>query len=230
MRRFLSFRDFDWGLLCMVLLLCVLSVFEIYSATMHTKYSGFHTKQIFWISGGLVAMFIFSKIDYHRLLDWAPWAYGVCLLALVAVMAVGHKALGAKRWIRIGPLTFQPSEWVKLVLILIVARYFANLGGRSLTWKDIFKAFAMVGIPMLMVLKQPDLGTTLTYMPVLVAGLFLGGISLKQALILLTTGAVLVVGVWSSGKMLKPYQKARLTSFINPDNDPGVRDTRFGSL
>ncbi len=220
MRRFLSFRDFDWGLLCMVLLLCVLSVFEIYSATMHTKYSGFHTKQIFWISGGLVAMFIFSKIDYHRLLDWAPWAYGVCLLALVAVMAVGHKALGAKRWIRIGPLTFQPSEWVKLVLILIVARYFANLGGRSLTWKDIFKAFAMVGIPMLMVLKQPDLGTTLTYMPVLVAGLFLGGISLKQALILLTTGAVLVVGVWSSGKMLKPYQKARLTSFINPDNDP----------
>ena len=115
---------------------------------------------------------------------------------------------------------FQPSEWVKLVLILVVARYFANLGGRSLTWKDIFKAFALVGVPMLLVLIQPDLGTTLTYAPILVAGLFLGGINLRQALILLTAPLVLVAGVWSSGKILKPYQKARLTSFINPDNDP----------
>jgi len=101
-----------------------------------------------------------------------------------------------------------------------VARYFANLGGRSLTWRDIFKAFALVGVPMLFVLKQPDLGTTLTYTPVLVAGLFLGGINLRQGLILITAGLVLVGGVWSSGKLLKPYQKARLTSFINPDNDP----------
>ena len=106
------------------------------------------------------------------------------------------------------------------MLILAVARYFANLGGRSLTWKDIFKAFALVGIPMLLVLKQPDLGTTLTYTPILVAGLLLGGINLRQSLILLTGSLVLVAGVWTSGKLLKPYQKARLTSFINPDNDP----------
>jgi rod shape determining protein RodA len=78
-------------------------------------------------------------------------------------------------------MLFQPSEFVKLVLILMVARYFANLGGRNLTWKEIFKAFALVGIPMLLVLKQPDLGTTLTYTPILVAGLFLGGINFKQA-------------------------------------------------
>jgi rod shape determining protein RodA len=220
MRRFMSFRDFDWALLSMVLLLCALSVFEIYSATLHTKYVGFHTKQLFWIGGGVVAMFLFSKIDYHRLLDWSPWAYAVSLLALVAVKLVGHSALGAKRWIKIGPMHFQPSEWVKLILILLVARYFANLGGRSLTWKDIFKAFALVGLPMIMVLVQPDLGTALTYTPILVAGLFLGGINLKQALILVTCGSALIVGVWSSGKILKPYQKARLTSFINPDNDP----------
>ena len=88
-------------------------------------------------------MFIFAKIDYHSLLDWAPWAYGVCLFALAAVLVpgIGHKALGARRWIKAGPMLFQPSEWVKLVLILAVARYFANLGGRSLTWRDIFKAF-----------------------------------------------------------------------------------------
>jgi rod shape determining protein RodA len=222
MRRFLSFRDFDWTLLGMVMVLCTISVLEIYSATLHTKYADFHahTKQLLWIAGGLVAMFTFAKIDYHRLLDWVPWAYGVCIVALLAVLAVGQRVLGARRWIRIGPMHFQPSEWVKVVLILAVARYFANLGGRSLTWKDIFKSFALVGIPLLLVLKQPDLGTALTYTPILVAGLFLGGINVRQALILGTCGLVLVGGVWTSGKILKPYQKARLTSFINPDNDP----------
>jgi rod shape determining protein RodA len=220
MRRFLSFRDFDWALLSMVLTLCAVSVLEIYSATLHTKYAGDHTKQLFFVIGGLVAMFLFAKIDYHRLLDWVPWAYVVFLLALVAVKLVGHKVLGAKRWISIGPVHFQPSEWVKLVLILLMARYFANLGGRSLTWRDIFKAFILVGIPLLMVLLQPDLGTALTFMPILVAGLFLGGINLRQSLILMTCGVVLIAGAWSSGKVLKPYQKARLTSFINPDNDP----------
>jgi rod shape determining protein RodA len=220
MRRFMSFRDFDWTLLGMVLLLCTISVLEIYSATLHTKYVGFHTKQMYWIAAGMVAMFLFAKLDYHKLIDYVPWAYGVCLLALVAVLAAGQKVLGARRWIRLGPMHFQPSEWVKLILILAVARYFANLGGRSLTWKDIFKAFALVGVPMLLVIKQPDLGTTLTYTPILIAGLFLGGINLRQSLILATCGLVLVGGVWSSGKLLKPYQKARLTSFINPDNDP----------
>jgi len=220
MRRFMSFRDFDWALLGMVLLLCTISVLEIYSATLHTKYTGFHTKQMYWIAAGIVAMFLFAKIDYHKLIDFVAWAYGICLLALVAVLAVGQKVLGAKRWIKVGPMHFQPSEWVKLVLILAVARYFANLGGRSLTWRDIFKAFALVGVPLLLVLKQPDLGTSLTYTPILVAGLFLGGANIRQALILITCSLVLVAGVWSSGKLLKPYQKARLTSFINPDNDP----------
>ncbi len=220
MRRFLSFRDFDWSLLAMVLVLCTISVLEIYSATLHTKYIGFHTKQIFYIVGGLAAMFLFSKIDYHRLLDWVPWAFGFSIVALIAVRLFGHKVLGAKRWINIGHMQFQPSEWVKLILILAVARYFANLGGRNLTWREIFKAFVLVGLPMVLVLIQPDLGTALTYTPILVAGLFLGGINIRQSIILLACGAVLIAGVWSSGKVLKPYQKARLTSFINPDNDP----------
>lgn len=220
MRRFLSFRDFDWPMLGMVLTLCTISVIEIYTATLHTKYSGFYSKQILWVVTGLVAMFVFSKIDYHKMIDFIPWVYGACLLALVAVLVVGQKVLGARRWIKIGPMHFQPSEWVKLVMILAVARYFANLGGRSLTWKDIFKSFALVGIPLLLVLKQPDLGTSLTYMPILAAGLLLGGINLRQGLILGTCAVVLVAGIWSSGKVLKPYQKARLTSFVNPDSDP----------
>ncbi len=216
----MSFRDFDWALLGMVTLLCTISVLEIYSATLHTKYIGFHTKQIYWIAGGVIAMFIFSKIDYHKLIDWVPWAFGVSLVSLVAVKLVGTKVLGARRWVKIGPMHFQPSEWVKLILILAVARYFANLGGRSLTWKDIAKSFALVGLPMMLVLVQPDMGTALTYTPILIAGLFLGGINLRQGLILMICGSFLIAGVWTSGKILKPYQKARLTSFINPDDDP----------
>jgi rod shape determining protein RodA len=220
MRRFLSFRDFDWGLLAMVLLLCTVSVLEIYSATLHTKYVGFHTKQVLYIVAGLAAMFLVAKIDYHKLVDYAPWAYGASLVALVAVKVFGHKVLGARRWINIGHMQFQPSEWIKLILILAVARYFANLGGRFLTWRDIFKAFALVGVPMLLVLAQPDMGTALTYSPILIAGLFLGGINIRQALVLTVAGAILITAAWSSGKVLKPYQKARLTGFINPDNDP----------
>src|ERR1700756_3910620 len=189
-RHLMSFRDFDWPLLGMVLLLCGISVVEIYSATLHTKFSGFHTKQILWIAGGLVVMFILSRIDYHRLLDWVPWAYGVFLVAVTAVLipGIGHKALGGRRWIKLGPMLFQPSEWMKLILILMVARYFANLGGRSLTWRDIFKAFALVGVPMLLVLVQPDMGTALTYSPILIAGLFLGGINWRQSLVLVPPG------------------------------------------
>jgi rod shape determining protein RodA len=219
-RRFLSFRDFDWALLGLVLLLCSMSVLEVHSATVHTKFASFGTKQILFIAAGLVGMFVLAKIDYHRLIDWSPWFYGIFVVSLVAVKVIGHKALGARRWIGVGPIQFQPSEWVKLVLILAMARYIANIGGRNLTWTEIFKAFGMVGVPMILVLVQPDLGTTLTYAPILVAGLFLGGINLRQSLILITVGVVLVGGVWSSGKILKPYQKARLTSFINPGNDP----------
>ncbi len=220
MRRFLSFRDFDWPLLLMVTVLCCLSVMEVHSATMHTRFASFESKQIVWMVAGMAGMFVLSKIDYHRLLDWAPWAYGIFLLSLVAVKLVGRRVMGARRWIALGPIQFQPSEWVKLVLVLAVARYFANLGGRDVSWKEIFKAFLMVGAPMLLVLAQPDLGTSLTYAPILVAGLFLGGISFRQASILIVCGTALAVGVWSSGKILKPYQKARLTSFINPNNDP----------
>jgi rod shape determining protein RodA len=220
MRRVLSFRDFDWPLLGMVLLLCATSVFEIYSATLHTKYSGFHTKQLYWVLGGIVAMFIISKVDYHKLLDLCYWLYGACLISLVAVLLFGQKVLGARRWINLKFMHFQPSEWVKLVLILCVARYFANLGAKELTWKEVGKAIALVGVPLLLVKQQPDLGTALTYTPILIAGLFLGGIRVKQALILSVVAIVAVVGVWSSGIGVKKFQKQRLTSFINPDNDP----------
>ncbi|MFZ0662672.1 MAG: rod shape-determining protein RodA [Acidobacteriaceae bacterium] len=220
-RRMLSFRDFDWTLLGFVLILAVFSVLEIYSATLHTRFVGFYKQQILWFVGGLAAMFALSLVNYHRLLEIIHWLYAFCLVSLVGVLVAGTRIMGARRWIRLpGGMHFQPSEWVKLVLILAVARYFVGLAGRKLTWLDIFKAMAMVGIPMLLVLKQPDLGTALTYSPILLAGLFLGGIDWKKSAILALSGLLLVGIAFSSNKILKPYQKARLTSFINPGSDP----------
>jgi rod shape determining protein RodA len=221
MPRLSSYRDFDWVLLGFVLLLSVISVLEIKSATLHTKFHGFDHKQIEFLAVGIVLMFVISLIDYHRLIDIIPWAVGVSLVLLVVVKLVGTKVLGARRWINLGHgIHFQPSEWIKLVLILAVARYFWGLANKELTWLDIGKAFALVGIPMVLVLIQPDLGTALTYFPILVMGLFLGGISFRQvALILL---AIALVGgiAWKSGKRLKPYQQARINAFMNPDSDP----------
>ena len=221
MPRLSSYRDFDWPLLAVVLLLSVISVLEIKSATASTKFHGFDTKQIGFLAVGISLMFLISLVDYHRLIEIAHYAYGVSVLSLIAVLTVGTKVLGARRWIKFpGGMHFQPSEWVKLVLIIAVARYFWTLGGRQLTWPEVGRVFALVCVPMLLVLKQPDLGTSLTYVPILVCGLFLGGIRIRQAAILITCFLILGGAVWKTGKLLKPYQKARLTSFINPDSDP----------
>jgi rod shape determining protein RodA len=221
MFRLSSYRDFDWVLLGFVVILSVISVLEIKSATLHTKFHGFDHKQIGFLAAGLVLMFLISMIDYHRLLDIAPWAYGISILSLLAVKVAGQKVLGARRWINLGGgIHFQPSEWVKLVLIIATARYFWNLAGRELSWRDIGKAVALVCVPMALVLTQPDLGTSLTYFPILIAGLFLGGIRLRQIGIILLMVVLLGGVAWKSGKRLKPYQQARINAFLDPDSDP----------
>jgi len=219
MSRYVSFRDFDWVLLGFVLAICALGVIQIHSATEHTKFAGSHLKQIYWIVGGLGAMFLVSLVNYQALLEQVHWMYVASLASLIAVLLFGQRYLGAKRWIKMpGGGHFQPSEWVKLILILAMAKYFSDLQQRELSWPDFLKAGAIVGFPMLLVLKQPDLGTALTYLPVAMMGLFLGGLRWKQALVVLLVLALLLPIAWI--KILKPYQKERLASFRDPDANP----------
>ena len=218
MSRYVSYRDFDWLLLTFVLIICGLGVMEIHSATQHTKFAGAHVKQVYWVLGGVGMMFVMSLVNYQALLEQIHWFYIVGVGSLMAVMIFGQKYLGARRWIKMpGGNHFQPSEWVKLILILAVAKYFADLQQRDLSWSDFMKAGAIVGIPMLMVLAQPDLGTSLTYLPIALMGLFLGGLHWKQAAVVVFLAALCMPLAWHH---LKDYQKARLVSFLEPDADP----------
>ncbi len=217
MSRYISFRDFDWLLLVFALLICGLGVVQIHSATLHTKFAGAHVRQVYWIAGGVLGMFLMSMINYQAMLDRAHWIYIAALASLMMVLIFGQKYLGARRWVKMpGGWHFQPSEWVKLILILAVAKYFTELHQRDLSWSDFIKAGAIVGVPMLMVLAQPDLGTALTYLPIAIIGLFLGGVRFRQAGVVLLAGALLMPIAWHA---LKPYQRARLTSFMNPEAD-----------
>jgi rod shape determining protein RodA len=223
MSRYVSFRDFDWLLLVFVLMICGLGVMEIRSATMHTKFAGSHIKQIYWVAAGVGLMFLISLVNYQALLDRIHWFYIAAVASLMAVLLFGTKALGAKRWIKMpGGNHFQPSEWVKLILILSVAKYFADMRQHELSWPDFLKSSAIVGIPMLLVLKQPDLGTALTYLPIVAMGMFLGGLQWKQglAVVLLAIVGVGVVFYVPQVHILKSYQKQRLTSYQDPDSDP----------
>src|SRR5437762_5204236 len=183
MSRNISLRDFDWTLIAFVLIICTLGVIEIRSATLHTKFAGVHIRQLYWIAGGLAGMFIVSLVNYHALLERVHWMYIAAVASLMVVLIFGQKYLGGRRWVKLpGGNHFQPSEWVKLILILAVAKYFADLQSRELSWSDFVKAGAIVGVPMLMVLVQPDLGTALTYLPIAIDGLLLGGLRFIHSL------------------------------------------------
>jgi rod shape determining protein RodA len=164
-------------------------------------------------------MFLMSLIDYHMLLDNVHWFYIAAVVSLVAVLIIGKRYLGAKRWIQLpGGQHFQPSEWVKLILIVAIAKYFSDSKSEEASVSDIAKAGLIVALPMLLVLKQPDLGTSLTYIPIAIMGLFLGGIRFRHAAVIILVAGLMLPIVWHFG--LKPYQKERLVSFMEPEADP----------
>jgi rod shape determining protein RodA len=212
-----GYSDYDWWLLAIVFAICGLSVLEIWSATHTSGLAGMHWKQVAWIGLGLVAMFLISRLDYHTVLDKAPILYVVGLAALVAVLMVGHTRFGAKRWIPLFGQFLQVSELVKLIIIIAVARFFADVRAEKLSLSDLLKAGALTAVPLGLILRQPDLGTALVLVPVVAVGAFLAGLQWKHAAAILLVCAMMVPVAWHS---LKPYQKDRVTTFLRPEEDP----------
>src|SRR5258707_12514683 len=137
-------------------------------------------------------MFVFSRLDYHLILDQAPILYLVGIVALIGVLLVGHTRFGAKRWIPVLGEFLQVSELVKLIIIVVLARFFAEVRTDELSLRDLIKAGLLVGLPLGLILKQPDLGTALVLMPLLVVGAFLGGLQWQHATVITLAGALLV--------------------------------------
>ena len=218
MTGYRSIRGLDWGLILIALAICGLGILQIYSATLDTAWRSAWWKQVLYLAAGLVVMWLMTRVDYHTLLGQVPVLYGVSLAMLVLTPLVGRLVWGSKRWIPLGlGFKFQPSEFVKLVIVLLVARYLAELKSNRLEGRDLLKLGALVGLPFALVAAQPDLGTSLTYVPILLIGMFLGGIRWQHAALVVGLMAVLMPVGWF---ILKDYQRARLETFIDPMKDP----------
>lgn len=210
-------RDLDWPLVIVTLILCGLGILQIYSATQGTRWADAWWKQIIWVGTGLAIMWVVAMFDYHSLLGRIVYFYAAAIALLVLTLVLGNKVFGSTRWIRVAGFTLQTSEFVKIVLVLLVAKYLTDLKSETLDWKDLAKLAGFVVVPMALVMKEPDLGTSLTYLPVLICGVLMAGLRWKYLLVI---AGILVVTLPIGYHFLKPYQKDRLVSFIYPDRDP----------
>ncbi len=218
MTEYRSARDLDWTLLLLALAISAFGILQIYSATTGTVWAQSWWKQTLFVVMGLGLMYASARIDYHRLMEHAPILYVAGLVTLAGVLVLGRQAFGSRRWIPLpGGFTLQVSEFVKLVLVLLVARYLSELKGDRPAIRDLVKLGGLVALPMALVMKQPDLGTALTYTAVAAAGVFFAGLRWQHAA---AVGLLLVLALPLGWMALKDYQKARLMSFRDPSRDP----------
>lgn len=211
-------RDFDWLLLGAVVLLSAISLVEIYSSTFNTYGTSYFFRQLAWILVGMVLLFTVASIDYRVISEHIPWLYLASVLALIVTRLTAREISGARSWLEFGPVNFQPSEMSKMVVVLALARHLSELHvERYMSVGQILRAAAIVGVPVGLIVLQPDLGTALTYMPVLAVGLFVRGVK-PTVLVALVLLVILVLPLtWF---ILKDYQQERILTFLDPERDP----------
>ena len=217
MRQSGGIRDYDWWLLAVVFSICAIGLLEIWSATHTGPLAGMHWRQLWWILLGVAAMLVVSRLDYHIVLHRAPILYLLGILGLIAVLTVGHTRFGARRWLPVLGQFLQVSELVKLVIILLLARFYAEVRTDRLSVGDLLKVGSLTALPLGLILMQPDLGSALVLVPAVVVGAYLAGIEWKHAAVLVLAGAMMLPVGW---QFLRPYQKERVTTFLRPEADP----------
>ncbi len=214
-------QDWDWPLLAIVGAISGIGVLEVYSSTHASAMAGMQWKQLMWIGIGMIGMFLVSRIDYHTLMDQAPALYLFGIGTLLAVLVIGHSRFGAKRWVDLGGgVNLQVSELMKLIIIVVLARFFAEVRTDRLTLQDLVKVAIVTGIPVALILIQPDLGTAMVLVPVALVGAFLAGIEWKHMAAGLLLIALLIPIGWNMRHHLKPYQQQRIETFLHPEENP----------
>jgi len=210
-------RTLDASLLLPMLLLVLMGTLTLYSAGRGTTQANLWIKQSLWYFLGFVAMAAIANQNPRQIFRLSLVLYCLGILGLIAVFVIGKKVGGAQRWILVGGHTFQPSELMKWLTLLFVAHRLALQPPENLGAFELLKTSGLVLFPMLLVLKQPDLGMAISFLPILILVPLLKGLRAKWVAIGLVLVCVGGYGAWK--KVLKPYQKQRVLTFLDPDAD-----------
>ena len=204
--------QFDWQLFGLATSLIVAGL-----VTVSTLVPRMGARQLIALGIAAVGGMVVVAVDYRTLARWACWAYGFGLLALTVVLLAGRSALGARRWIAVGPINLQPSEIFKLALIGTLAVYLARRQSYRPGWDRVVVPLALTLPAVLLIVKQPDLGTALTLLPVAAALIIVGGARWRHLGMLAGCGLALLPGLWF---FLRDYQRERILVYIDPSRDP----------
>ncbi len=216
-------RDFDWLTTLLAIAIACFGVWQIHNALPSESY---WSKQIIGLCIALVAFFVVAFSDYRRIIDAAPFFYGFGLILLFLVLTpLGVEVNGQQAWLKLPVIgQFQPSEFVKIPTVLMLAKYFGARKGGELTFKEVLVGVAILAGPVGLILLEPDAGQAITYFPILVAMLFLSAMRIRYVVIGIVLAAVLVPAAYIIGVkagVIKRYQQDRIMAIIDPDSvDP----------
>ncbi len=210
-------RRLNPGIAVPVLLLTILGLCFVYSTTVTGTASKFFIRQLAWTFIGAGVFIFFLRIRYKNFLAYAGLLYACVIMLLVVVLLAGKSRGISQSWLSLGPFTLQPSEFAKLAIVLVLARYLGSRSEGMGSWRLIGSSLAMVALPVGLVLAQPDLGTAIVFGPIVLVMMWVGGAKGKHILLLLLAGSLLLPVAFMH---LKEYQRDRLLVFVNPDRDP----------
>lgn len=213
-RALWSYTNLDPIMLLLLMLLGGVGLVILYSASGQDM--GYVTRQAIRMGAGFGAMIVLAQLDPRLFGRWAPWLYGLGVILLIGVILFGVGAKGAQRWIQLPGFRFQPSEIMKLVLPLMVAQYLAT---RPLppSLKHCFISLVLIGVPTVLIMKQPDLGTSLLIAASGIFVLLFSGVRWRYVFTALGAAAAALPGLWM---VMKEYQKQRVMTFLDPESDP----------
>jgi rod shape determining protein RodA len=217
------FRDrgpsVDWNFLGTAVVLALIGVLLVYSATYYGEPSlSTAKKQLLWVGIGLALMVAVMVVDYHVLFDIAPILYGIGIILLLYLMVFGRLTANVRSWIHIGGFQFQPSEFMKIFTALMVARFFDSNDRAYLDLRSFLMVMGIITLPVAMIIIQPDFGTAASFFPLYAVAMFFGGIRARVWIAMILLVAIALPAGWFA--FLKPYQKERVMIFLNPERDP----------
>src|SRR6266436_1694938 len=216
-----AFRDFDWLLAGLAILIVFFGTWQIHNAQ---PTEGYWVKQLIGLGIALVALLVIAFTDYRRLVNFAPafYVFGLILLVVVLIPGIGMKINGQRCWINIlGIGQFQPSEFVKIPTVLMLASYFGGHRHSVLRWKEIIVGILILALPVGLIMLEPDAGQSLTYFPLLAVVLFLSSIRMWLVLTALALSFVAIPVAYIGGVKagaIKKYQQERIDVILDPEN------------